>query len=364
MQHYNIPIFIPHLACPFKCIFCDQRIISAQEKPPTPDAVAKIIAAHLRTINESGIIEVAFFGGSFTALPLTMQTQYLQVAHGFVQTGAVQGIRLSTRPDYINKEILDNLKRWSVVTVELGVQSFSDEVLSASQRGYTAAQAEQACHLIKQHGLKLGIQLMTGLPADNKQHSEQSTLKTIQLAPEAVRIYPTVVIKGTRLAEMLERGDYKPQTLTEAVALCKAMWQRLEYHNITVIRMGLQSECKLNSREYVLAGAFHPAFRELVEQAAFFEQASHLLNAFGHVGTEINLYVHPRDVSKFTGHRRVVINKLNHIFTTDIHVIQAAQLKKGTIGVSCNSSKLPDMQLTKTEFLQQKFQIEKTHSLG
>ena len=280
MKHYTIPIFVPELACPNRCVFCNQHSISGCHHQPEPDEVREIILEHLKTIPEKDThIEIGFFGGSFTGIESELQERYLSVANEFLTnrwsrlrsttetsgTHTIHGIRLSTRPDYINEEVLARLKRFGVTTIELGAQSMDEEVLRLSGRGHTVADVENASALILSSGFELGLQMMTGLPGDTPEKSMQTAQKIIELGAGCTRIYPTLVIRGTELAERWEKGDYQPQSLEEAVEISARLLEIFRKGGVEVIRVGLHpSEGILDGSE-LLAGPFHPAFRELVE---------------------------------------------------------------------------------------------------
>jgi histone acetyltransferase (RNA polymerase elongator complex component) len=262
-----IPIFIPHMGCPFDCIFCNQGQITARGKPASRESIISIIDLHLSTIEPSGLenIEIAFYGGSFTGLSIPLQQEYLSIAKEYKDKGRINGIRLSTRPDYIDDDILTNLKAYGVDLIELGVQSFDDDVLVASQRGHSKEIVYESSALIKSYGFKLGIQLMIGLPADSHEKCVNSAIETARIKPDVARIYPTIVIKGTGLETLLLEGKYVPLPLDEAVRTAKDMYLILQAAGVSVIRMGLKSSDNIADGKSILGSTFHPAFRQLVE---------------------------------------------------------------------------------------------------
>lgn len=307
MRKYNIPIFVPHKGCPFDCVFCNQRRITGHIRPTTPDDAANIIERHLATIPQEGsVVEVAFFGGSFTGIPTEEQNALMERVKPYIESGRVSGIRLSTRPDYITPQILENLKKYHVTTIELGVQSMSDEVLRLSNRGHTRRDAETAARLIKSYGIALGLQMMTGLPGDTPELSQMTAEAIIALAPECVRIYPTLVIKDTYLEKLYLSGKYTPQTVDNAARLAARLIVMFEKAGIAVIRVGLQPTAEINSGASVVAGPFHPAFGELAESAIYYELAASRLSA----GDRAVIYVNPRELSKMLGNRRANIERL------------------------------------------------------
>ena len=312
MRTYNIPIFVPHKGCPFDCVFCNQRRITGSINDVTAKTVTETIDAYLETIGDtkSAKIEAAFFGGSFTGIPIEEQTLLLSAACKYVKSGAINGIRLSTRPDYINTKILDNLKEYGVTTIELGVQSMDDEVLIKSGRGHTAEDVRCAARLIKEYGFTLGLQMMTGLPGDTNEKAIHTAEEIINLQPEIVRIYPTLTIKDTRLEEMYNTGEYTPQTVDEAVELCKTLLLMFESNGIDVIRLGLQSTDEICENGSVIAGPVHSSFGELVESAIYYDL---ILSAIGDsTNCSITVAVNDREVSKAVGNRRLNILKIKN----------------------------------------------------
>jgi len=268
MKHYTIPFFIVHRGCPHKCVFCDQARITGQ-KQPSPGEVAPKIEKYLSTMPSSGArVEAGFFGGSFTGLALEEQERYLAPVRRFLDGGRVHGIRLSTRPDLIDDEILSFLKGMGVSCVELGVQSMSEEVLAASKRGHSAEDVEKASALILGQGMELGHQMMLGLPLSGYEEELHTAESIVRLGASQVRIYPVIVMKGTELAEAWKRGDYAPLDLDEAVERSARLIVFFNANGVKVIRCGLHpSEGLLTGEEY-LAGPFHPAFGHLARQRA------------------------------------------------------------------------------------------------
>ncbi|MEN6326570.1 MAG: radical SAM protein [Syntrophomonas sp.] len=355
MKHTNIPIFIPHLGCPFTCLFCNQRRISTAQEVK-PGDIAVIIKNHLSTIDLTETqVELAFFGGNFTAIAQKLQESYLQAAHPYLQKSLISSIRISTRPDCINVSNLRFLKKWGVRTIELGVQSFNDEVLKASARGYLSADVFKACHLIREQGFRIGLQLMIGLPGDTYQRDMESTSLAVNLRPDMVRIYPTLVITATELENMYLQGLYIPLSLEAAVKTTAAMFKRFQACNISVIRMGLQPAEELRSTGTVIAGPFHPAFGELVEQEVFKEQATEAIKAFLKLhrsGQSFNLWVNPRDISKLVGYKRQNLYALQEVFQCDeLNIYQAESLPRDAVGVGIAQSTSLQWVLTRSEFL-------------
>lgn len=264
-KHAIIPIFIPHRGCPNDCVFCNQRKITARTSAPTIDEVRNTIDTWLTTLGEVPTVEIAFYGGSFTGLELDEQSAYLAIAKDYKDRGIIDKIHLSTRPDYIDREILDNLKAYSVDTIELGVQSFDDEVLRKSNRGHSSASVYKAVALVKEYGFEFGIQLMIGLPGDSLDTCIYSAKEAVKLKPSLTRLYPTIVIDDTELLEMYRRGEYQPLSREEAISRTTAMYKILDDAGITIMRVGLKSTDIIGEGGAINGGTYHPAFRQLVE---------------------------------------------------------------------------------------------------
>lgn len=265
VKHYTIPVFTPEMACPFRCVFCNQQKISGHAKSPDFGEVTKTIQAYLSTFKPGQKqVKVGFFGGTFTGIPVEIQEKYLQTVQPFLVSGEVQGIRLSTRPDYIDKTVLQRLRRYGVTTIELGAQSLDNEVLRLSRRGHTAEQVEKASVMIREAGFGLGLQMMIGLPGDTEEKALSTAEKIIAFGASNTRIYPTLIIKGTVLHHWYNEGKYKPLSLQEAVAWSKQLLLKFEAAGVKVIRLGLHPSEGLLTGTELVAGPFHPSFRELV----------------------------------------------------------------------------------------------------
>ncbi len=264
-KHYTIPVFTPETACPFRCVFCNQQKISGHTQSPDFQEVTDIVRKHLSSFKASEKhVEVGFFGGTFTGIPADIQENYLKAVQPFLDAGEVHGIRLSTRPDYINREVLARLKKYRVTTIELGAQSLDDRVLQAARRGHTVKQVEEAAALIRAAGFDLGLQMMIGLPGDTLEKALTTAQKIIDLGASNTRIYPTLVIKETGLYQWYRQGKYKPLSVEEAVAWSKQLLLLFEKSDIRVIRLGLHPSAGLLDGSEWVAGPFHPSFRELV----------------------------------------------------------------------------------------------------
>lgn len=307
MKHINVALFVPHEGCPHMCSFCNQKTISGSAKKLTKEDIDEAVKIAIERGYDKSNSEIAFFGGSFTAIDKEYMTYLLKSAYSYVKNGLFKGIRCSTRPDAIDSEILNILKKYGVTAIELGAQSMSDKVLELNDRGHTAEDVVKASELIKKHGFELGLQMMTGLYGDTDETAIETAKKIISLKPETVRIYPTVVLENTRLATLYETGKYTPQTVDEAVELCSVLLGMFGDAHIKVIRLGLHSGG--NVEDGFVAGAYHPAFRELCESRLYLEKCRELINTNNITGN-ITIYVCPTEISKMTGQKRSNINLL------------------------------------------------------
>jgi histone acetyltransferase (RNA polymerase elongator complex component) len=310
-----IPFFIPHSGCPHQCVFCNQKNITGLNHPEAASAIPDKINCYICTNNAQTPVEIAFYGGSFTALPLEVQGTYLEAVRPFIESGRAHGLRLSTRPDCISNHILSFLKEHLVTVIELGAQSMDDKVLNRSGRGHRAEDTINAVKLLKEHGFAVGLQLMPGLPGDTAEDFIEKTIDSIiDIEPDFVRLYPLLVIKGTPLENLHRNGFYRPLTLDEAVALCYEAMRKLEHAGIDVIRIGLQSTEELERPGTILAGPFHPAFRQLVDSMFFLETMRSILRERKGTNNSAVFLVNPRDVSNAIGQRRCNIKALREEF--------------------------------------------------
>ncbi len=306
MSKSNLSIFVPHVGCPHRCSFCNQNTISGAQKLPHAEDVTAICNQAIADGVDIKNTEIAFFGGSFTAVPRKYMLELLGAAKPFVDMG-FSGIRCSTRPDAITPEILDILKAYGVTTIELGVQSMSDDVLLANDRGHTALDVINASKLIKQYGFTLGLQVMVGLYKSTPELDMQSVCQLISLCPDEVRIYPVVILNGTKLGDLFLSGEYIPYTLDSAVSLCADMLDLFEKNNIRVIKLGLHASELVEAD--LLGGLYHPAFRELCESERFFKL---MLDMLGD-DKSATFTVNPKDISKALGQKRSNITRFAHM---------------------------------------------------
>jgi len=330
-SHYIIPVFVPHEGCPHNCIFCNQSSITGEENIVDAEYTRETIEKYLKTIgNNNPVIEVSFYGGTFTAINIKKQKELLSVAKEYKDKNLIQFIHLSTRPDYIDDSILQNLKDYSVDIIELGIQSLDEEVLLQSCRGHSASDAEAASKLIKSYGFTLGHQIMIGLPGDTPDKDIKTTLGIIKLKPDICRIYPALVIKNTGMELLFNKGEYKPYTLNEAVNISKIIYGMLASHGINVIRIGLQPTEEINVGKEIVSGPFHPAFRELVEGSLFCDMIVHSLDL--ERSSEVTIFINDKDISKLYADKKQFFNEMEKLLKRkNIKVISDRNLNRGKL---------------------------------
>ncbi len=309
-----IPFFIPHAGCPHQCVFCNQKKITGQDRPAERALIPQTIREYIKSNRNDGPVQIAFYGGSFTALPLNRQRDYLEAVRPFIQSRQADSIRLSTRPDSLTREILGLLKTYQVTTVELGVQSMDDRVLTLSSRGHTAADTVHAVNLLREYGFLVGLQLMPGLPGDSTDRFQDTINKIIELKPDFVRLYPALVIKGTPLEKLYTAGLYTPLSLGDAVFLCRNALVGLEQAGIKVLRIGLQSTKELEKNGTILAGPYHPAFRQLVESSLVLDTMRQALKNRRETSDTVVFQVSPKDLSTAIGNRQSNLKTLKKEF--------------------------------------------------
>jgi histone acetyltransferase (RNA polymerase elongator complex component) len=353
-NHVIISFFIPHLGCTSNCVFCNQKTITGQRSSPDYHDVARTIEDRLPSLSPDIPCEVAFYGGSFTALPWHHQESYLQAVQPFIKNGQIKSIRVSTRPDAIDGPLVDLLAGYGVKTIELGVQSLNQEVLRASGRDYDVSLVGKVSSLIKQKGLALGHQLMIGLPGSDLASELDTVEQVIRIGPDLARIYPTLVLKGTPLARLYNEGKYKPLSLQEAVETALLMLTQLEKAGIKIIRMGLQPTPELQRPGEIIAGPFHPGFGELVQSELFKWQAILLINRFmeREVTNRLKVYVNKRDLSKMIGQKRRNLQALEARFQLDqLEVMGTEGSEQAWVGVGQWHREVPQLVLSRQNFL-------------
>lgn len=328
MRHYNIPIFVPHHGCPHDCAFCNQKQITATQAEPDAAQTEQIIETALSTIPQDSEVEVAFFGGSFTGIPVETQRALLETVQPYWQSGRVRGIRLSTRPDYIKEEILQMLREYHVTSIELGVQSMRDEVLQKNARGHTAQQVREASRLIRQAGFSLGLQMMVGLDGSTEADERYTAQELISLKPDTVRIYPTIVLPDTELMRRYEAGEYQPLELEACVTLCAKLVDMFEENHMQIIRLGLQST-ELIHETGNLVGPYHSSFGELVYIRQFRDKIEALVKDVP--GKTVCLRVNPKDISRAVGNRKSTLHYFAETYHKTLRFCQDKQQERGAV---------------------------------
>ena len=333
-KQYIIPIFVPHLGCPNDCIFCNQKSISGQKEKMTKEKAKEIIEDYLKNIEgEEAEVEIAFYGGSFTAIETKEQEELLQTAYDYIQKGKVASIRISTRPDCIDKETLKRLKKYKVKTIELGVQSANDYILKRTNRGHTFADVKKASKTIRWHGFQLGHQMMVGLPESTRIDEINTAKALIKLKPKMVRIYPVLVIKNTKLEKEYQEGNYEPLPLVQAVEISKELVRMFADKKIDVIRVGLQNTDEIDDpkkeQSEVVAGPYHPAFRQLVESAMWYDAVVGKIKKLNVKVKEVEVTVNPIDSNNVIGHKKENILKLKETYDVDLILKQDENIKQG-----------------------------------
>ncbi len=273
-QYRVIPIFLPMLACPHRCVYCNQYVISGQQRLPDVEDVRNTVERNLSTIPSDFHKRIAFFGGSFTCLPSAIRDRYLDAVQPYVLSGQVEGIQISTRPDYVDESVLQSLKHKNVKLIELGAQSLDDEILKRCGRGHGVADVERASALVRRFGIALGLQMMVGLPGDTREKSMHTAKLISEFGACCTRIYPTLVVEGTALAEDFRKGRYLPLSLEEAVDWCKDLYRFFVKEGVAVLRLGLHPTEDLRNGGNLLAGPFHVSFKELVLTALWRDRIS------------------------------------------------------------------------------------------
>ncbi len=356
-----MPIFVPHMGCPHQCVFCNQTSITGTNATMSSGSITKIIneiseKVALHSLVFQGSIndqlrvrrgkpirrEVAFYGGSFTGMEKNVQIQLLSPVQPFIRKGLIDSVRVSTRPDYIDPQTLDLIRTYGVKTVELGVQSMVDEVLRRSKRGHTADHVQKAAELLHGHGFEVGIQIMVGLPGDDAQGNGHTVDRVIRLNPHFVRIYPTLVLKGTLLEKWYRSGRYTPLSLKQAVDLCKSAFLKFHRAGIPVIRLGLQSSPELETKDSLVAGPYHPAFGHLVESSLFYDMASCLMGK-SRQSRIPRARVSPSDLSNIRGQKNQNLHRLKYRFgLKDVQIEVDEEQPRGSL-ILINATELDEM---------------------
>ena len=342
MTSIIIPFFIAYEGCPNRCIFCNVHKIAGSCGERITESIFRetVLKSLGNTKRKRGHVQIAYYGSNFTGMEKDYQAELLGFASPFIASGQVHDVRISTRPDNIDNQRLDLLKRFSVTTVEIGAQSLVDEVLNLSNRGHSSSDVRNAIEMLKNHGFKTGMHLMAGLPGDSREGFEYTIHETIALKPDMVRIHPTLVFQDTGLAEIFFKGYYTPLALSEAIDLCKYALRKFEEANIPVIRLGLQTNREMEQMGTIVAGPYHPAFRSLVEESIFFDMASSVLTAWQVSNKEVLFSLALQDASSFRGQKNRNMYRLKELYSlTGIDVYVDPCQARGTLVMTVDGRK-------------------------
>ena len=338
-KEYIIPIFVPNLGCPNDCTFCNQKKISGKVTNVDAKDVKETIEYYLKNFkDDSKYVEVAFFGGSFTGIDVEVQKELLEAANEYIKNKKVGSIRISTRPDYINKDILKMLKKYNVKTIELGVQSSNDYILNKSRRNHTFEDVKKASKLIRRYHFTLGHQMMIGMQDSTELDEINTARDLIKLKPKMVRIYPVLVIKGTALDQAYKEKEYIPLTVEQAVERAKAVTYMFRKKKINVIRIGLQNTEEITDpkqeKSEVVAGPYHPAFRQLVEASMWYDSIAEKIRNINMKVKTVEIVINQEDVNNVVGHKKENIYKLKELYDVDVIVKQDENIKPGKFEIN------------------------------
>jgi histone acetyltransferase (RNA polymerase elongator complex component) len=322
-EKYILPLFVPDEGCPFRCIYCNQKEITGSVGFSYKGEITGYIEKYLSYFKDkSKSVMLCFFGGSFTGIEKSKQTLYLETAYEYVKNGQISEIGLSTRPDYIDDQIITSLQQYKVTTIEIGAQSLNDDILANACRGHGYKDIKNAVGTIHKHGLRCGIQLLPGLPGETDETITETTNKTVMLSPEFTRIYPVLVLKNTKLEEMYRSGTYTPLTLEKAVDYSEYMLREFVSNSICVVRIGLHNEFEDASDKIVAAGPFHNSFGELVLSRYIFRNIIAEIIKYDKINS-IDVFVGKGMTSAAVGHKRVNIIALKEMTgINDIKIIE------------------------------------------
>ncbi|MBE7053721.1 MAG: radical SAM protein [Ruminococcaceae bacterium] len=328
MTHYNIPVFVPHLGCPHDCVFCNQKKITGTKKPFECDMAVQTIEENLKTIskNDDKYVEIAFFGGSFTAIEDEIFKKLCLIGKKYIDEKKVDALRCSTRPDCIDEDKLRFMKECGFKTIELGVQSTDETVLLKSGRGHTKEDVFLASRLIKESGIDLGLQMMIGLPFDTEEKTLDTAKDLISLNPSCVRVYPTLTLEGTRLFDMYKEGEYTPWSLDRCIPVLAKVLNMFYENNINVVRVGLQTTDEIN--ENTVIGPYHASIRELAESEIYKNKIEKLFLKDG-----LTVFVNDKEISKAIGNKKSNITYFKEKYGINIKICKNPLVKKGEVKV-------------------------------
>jgi histone acetyltransferase (RNA polymerase elongator complex component) len=315
-----IPIFLPQERCPYGCIFCNQRTAVGEIRQLTSGDIGDIINTALATISEGSNVQAGFYGGSFTHLPIGLQKEYLEAVSPFIKANRINGIRISTRPDLIDETTVSILKQYEVITVELGAQILDDEILNSLKRGHTSADVRNAVRILHKNGFTVGLQLMVGLPGEDKKRRDRSFNDVLSIRPDFLRIHPTLVLKGSELEEMYNNGSYFPLSIDDAVMICSDLVIKAESADIPVIRIGIQSSCSLQEEDSIVAGPWHPSFGQMVRSEIYFRMFLNGMQELKTGNSKMSVEVQCSDTETMKGQRNGNLKKITGAYP-DIELI-------------------------------------------
>lgn len=338
-KEYIIPIFVPNLGCPMECTFCSQQKITGKQTNVTAKDVKEAIEYYLNNFkDESKYVEVAFFGGSFTGIDTEIQKELLEAANEYINEGKVNSIRISTRPDYITKDILKMLKKYHVKTIELGVQSSNDYILAKSKRGHNFEDVKRASKLIRRYRFRLGHQMMVGMPESTEIDEINTAKDLIKLKPKMVRVYPVLVINGTELANEYKDGEYTPLTIEQATQRCKEIIYMFRKKRIDIIRVGLQNTDEITdpskSTSEVLAGPYHPAFRQLVDDSMWYDSIAEKIKKINMKVKKVEIRVNPEYTNNIIGHKKENLKRLKQMYDVEVIAKPDEKMKPGKFEIN------------------------------
>ena len=328
MKHANVAFFIPHIGCPNRCSFCNQNTISGENTIPTVKQIRDTLDDAVKSLDNDMLksSEIAFFGGSFTAIDKNLMVSLLDCVQDYVGENGFLGIRISTRPDAIDDDVLALLKRYNVTSIELGAQSMSDDVLLKNMRGHTSDDVFKASALIKEYGFSLGLQMMTGLYGDDQNGAIETAQIFTQIKPDTVRIYPTVILKDTHLAKLYNDGKYNPLNVEQTVSLCARLLNIFEENDIKVIRVGLHDQAGL--KDNFVAGAYHAALGELIMGEQMFLKALSAIKDAKISGGEVCIAVNPSNLSQMIGQKKCNIKRFSDMgYTVSVKADNSVKIK-------------------------------------
>ncbi len=334
MKHSNISIFIPHAGCPHKCSFCNQKTISGSQSQPHGEDVHKICSQAMNEVKSPENTEIAFFGGSFTAIDRGYMLELLEAAKCYIGENKFKGIRISTRPNFIDREVLEILKSYGVTSIELGAQSMVDKVLEANERGHTAEDVYKASELIHEYGFELGLQMMVGLYKSSWEDERTTVQRIMEIHPDTVRIYPVVVLEGTKLAKLYKSGEYQLYAFDDVVRFCGILLSDFNKCGIDVIKCGLHASDGVEGD--MVAGYYHPAFREVCESEMYrlimedmiYDRTQEKDIALGSLFGSLKFAVNPSCISKAMGHKKSNVIFFKDNMGIDIKVVEEESIPK------------------------------------